>query len=175
MNDKVLIIDDALKYTVKTYYNIKNSKKLSNLYITLIENVIDGNLNCISPNKRNNLKALGRDVIILELVKNIVKVTSYNNSRKHYPIIKTDKTLVSEDLTVELVEFLIYKELVDQGAILLINKMLENHKLLLGSIISFVDSRYDLDNKIPNLDSVQNFNDLKIISEINKMQDKMII
>ena len=175
MNDKVLIIDDALKYTVKNYYNIKNSKKLSNLYITLIENVINGNLDCIAPSKRSNLKALGRDVILLELVKNIVKVTSYNNSRQYYPIIKTDKTLSSEDLTVELVEFLIYKELLDSGYDLILDKLLSNHKLLLGTIISFVDSRYDNNNKISKLDSVQNFNDLKMLSGLNKIQDKMII
>ena len=175
MNDKVLIIDKALNDTVDNYYHIRNAKKLNNLYITLLTNVLDGNYNCISPKKRSSIKALGRDVILIELLKNIIKVNAYYASQKKYNIPKTSKNLDSENLTVENVEYLIYRELLRDNAELILEKFSSSPKVLLGSIISFVDSRYDKNTKIPNLDVVQSFNDLKFISELSKMQDKLIV
>ncbi len=177
MNDKARVIDDALKDTVNKYYlNVKSNKKLCNLYIQLLSNVIEGNFGCITTigGARDNLKQLGTTVIIMELMKNIIKVNSFYNNNKEYVPIKTDKTLDSNDLNVEEVEFLVYREILRSNSDIVFSKMLNNPKVLLGSIISFVDSRYNEKTKIPNIDVVRDYNDLMVISQINRSQDQVI-
>lgn len=178
MNDKARIIDEALKETINRYYmKIRSNKKLANLCIQLIENVLEGNYKCITVlgDARSSLKALGREVILMELVKNIVKVNSYYKSEKDYEPVKTDKNLDSDNLTVEEVEILIYKEVLKDHTDFVIDKLNENPKLLLGTIISFVDSRYNEKTKIKGLDTVHDYNDLMLLSQINRMQDQIIV
>ena len=91
-----------------------------------------------------------------------------------YVPIKTDKTLDSNDLNVEEVEFLVYREILRSNSDIVFSKMLNNPKVLLGSIISFVDSRYNEKTKIPNIDVVRDYNDLMVISQINRSQDQVI-
>lgn len=177
MNDKARIIDDALKDTVNKYYlDVKSNKKLCNLYIQLISNIVEGNFECITTigNARNNLRHLGTTVILMELMKNIIKVNSFYNKEKDYKPIKTDKTLDSEELTVEEIEFLIYKEILKSNSDIVFSKMLNNPKVLLGSIISFVESRYNEKTKIDNIDVVRDYNDLMLLSQINRSQDELI-
>ena len=177
MNDKARIIDDALKETINRYYmKIRSNKKLCNLYIQLLCNIIDGNYKCITVlgKARHNLESLGRTVILMELVKNIVKVNSFYKSEKDYVPVKTNKNLDSDDLTVEEVELLIYREVLKDNEELVIDKLNENPRLLLGAVISFVDSRYDEKTKIPGLDVVHDYNDLMLLSQINRIQDQLI-
>lgn len=176
MNDKVWIIDEALKNTVNKYYsNVKSNKKKCNLHIQLLSSVIDGNFNCITSigKARENLLKIGSNVIIMELMKNIIKVNSFYNNEK-INLTKTNKTLDSDNLKVEDVEFLVYKEIIRSNSEVVFSKMLNNPKVLLGSIISFVDSRYNEKTKIPNIDVVRDYNDLMLISQINRAQDQLI-
>lgn len=175
MNDKFKIIDNSLKNTVKKYYpKIKNSEKLANLYIMLLEQMVKGNFLCINVKDRLKLEALGKDVILLELIKNIVKVNIHYKNEKNYSF-RTNKTLNSKDLTVPDIEYIIYREVLKEHTEELMNKLQNNSNLMLGVIISFVDSRYYKKTKIELLDKIEDFNDLKIISNINQLQDKNLV
>ena len=178
MNDKVKIIDKALKATVKRYYSdVKSDYQKTNLYIQLLCSVVEGNFECITSfdGSRNIMKKLGTSVIKLELMKNIIKVNSHYHEDKKYVPLKTNKTLDNTDLTVEEVEFLVYKAILKSNSEIVFSKMLNNYKVLLGSIISFVDSRYSEKNKIVGLDFIKDYNDLTLKFEINQAQDKLML
>ncbi|MEG0025757.1 MAG: hypothetical protein RR847_00675 [Bacilli bacterium] len=178
MNDKARVIDDALQDTVNKYYlKVKSNKKLTNLYIKLLSSVIEGNYACITSygNARNNMEQLGHMVIIMELMKNIIKVNSFYNSDDDYIPLKTNKCLKDNNLSVSEIEFLIYKEILRNKSDDVFDLLKKNKFILLACIISFVDARYNEKTKIKNLDIVRDYNDLMLLSQLNRSQDQLMV
>ena len=169
MKDKSRIIDDCLEETINKYYmKIKNNEKLNNIHIQLLSNIIACNYNCIAPgNARDDLKKLGQTNILFELLKNIVKLNSYykmNNLNRKI----VNKTLDNSNLTTEEIELLVYDEIIKGNIDDVFKKLQVNKTLLLGLIISFVNSRYNQETKIKNIDVVRNTSDLILISKLDQ-------
>ena len=170
MKEKIKKIDIALKDTAKEYYPKLKKDKLDNLYIQLLEQLTLGNFNYItlSNNNRDNLKKIGKDNIVLELLKNIVKVNSNYKNKDDY--FKTDKKITDNNLSVEEIEFIIYKEILKGHIREVLTNLKTNERLMLGLIISFVNSRYSID-AISGLDTVKDYNDLKALTAINNLEN----